>query len=64
MSNRKLQYYKWQNILLDHLRNYIDLKVNWKENCCVTAVACFVFWGFILNTLSKFINIQYAIIYT
>lgn len=64
ISNRKLQYSKWQNILLDHLSNYIDLKVNWKENCCFTAVACFVFWHFILNTLSKFINIQYAIIYT
>ena len=64
ISNRKLQYSKWQNILLDHLSNYIDLKVNWKENCCFTAVACFVFCHFILNTLSKFINIQYVIMYT
>lgn len=61
MSNRKLQYLTWQNILLHHLRSYIDLNVNWKENCCFTAVACFLLWGFILNTLSKFINIQYVL---
>lgn len=61
MSNRKLQYLTQQNILLHHLRSYIDLNVNWKENCCFTAVACFLLWGFILNTLSKFINIQYVL---